>query len=292
MVNAHPPLGINLGMWSLGVLGGVQARAALIATLKATGVWQKGTALWLFKSDTQANALTDIISGLTLTAANSPAWGANTGFTGDGVSAHLIGDTYANWFTPNGFAQNNASVFVWNGNNNTTAGGGALIGTDAAGPTILFNPAHSGDYLAEMRANDTTSDLLPSKSGVVAMGFSRSASGSYTAFINNQKTKVSTASGVIDTTHHLTFLRANTAYSQNQVLAAWIGLPLTDAQSIILLDAVDRYLGSSFDTSGFGLDGAWSWFNGPSGVIIDGVTYVCPITAGGSLVVGAEVPNV
>lgn len=285
---------LGAGFGKMGARGGVSdPKTLLISTLKAAGIWQQGIALWLFKNDTQAHALSDVISGLTLTAANSPAWTPSTGFTGDGVSAHLIGDTYGNWFTTGGFAQNNASVFVWNGNDTTTPGGGALIGTDAAGPTVLFNPAHSVDFLAEMRGNHVTSpDLLPSKSGVNVMGFSRSSSASYTAFLNNQKSKISTASSAIDTTHHLAFLRANTVYGANQILAAWIGLPLSDAQATTLFYAMNSYLGSSFDSSDWGFDGAWTWFNGPSGLVIDGVTYVCPITAGGSVVMGAEVPSV
>jgi hypothetical protein len=260
------------GMGHLGVLGSVNNLAQLLSTLQGSTVWAKLISLYVAQPS-QSETLQDIKGANDLTAVNNPTFTANRGFTGDGVSAHLIGPTYTAGFASGGYAQNNASVGVWSGLDVTTGvggSGGGIIGTDAAGAVVLFNAADA-NYSAAIRANSSPSDNLPAPSAINLVAFSRGASGSYKGFVNKQKSIIATASTGTPGTQRLTFLRSNTTYTTNRIAAAWIGLDLTDDEFAFLVTAVNRYLAAigAFDSSKWGIDGVWTWFNDQRAILLN-----------------------
>lgn len=266
----------------------------LLATLRGSSVWSKLIGYYVFAQPTQAVALQNLKSPGTndLTAVNSPTFSANHGFTGDGVSMHLLGPTFSAGFAPSGYATNNASVGVWKGNNapfGSGGNGGGIVGNSAVGATVLFNNADA-NINAQIRANSAPSDAVPAPKPANLTAFSRGAAGSYKAFINKQKAIIATASTSAPAGVNLTFLRSGTSYTTDQICAAWVGLDLTDAEYATLVDATNVYLSGvgAFDSTDWGVDGAWTWYNDPRAIVISGTPTPGAVTNSGTVVVAQQ----
>ena len=114
----------------------------LIVGLKADGIWGKLDRLWLFAAENIKSALIDIRAADTATAANSPTFTPDRGFTGNGSSTYIISSLNLNSGGLN-YVQDSACLIGWN----NTAGdeGGALVsGGFASAQTTLF-PKYSGN---------------------------------------------------------------------------------------------------------------------------------------------------
>ena len=90
-----------------------RAANQLIVSLIGYGIWSKLDAFWGFCTESQANAVLNWVStSFSITEMNSPAWAANKGYFGNGVTMYL-----KTGFTPSSgthlFTQNSASVSVY-----------------------------------------------------------------------------------------------------------------------------------------------------------------------------------
>lgn len=261
----------------------------LLNTVKSSTVGGKLVGLWVFAQETQESALRNQLNPGTfdLVATNGPTFAVNRGFTGDGVSMHLLGPAFT-LLAQAGFSVNNMSSGVFSISEDRSASL-AIAGTDTAFQPFGFLAADTSRS-AGMRAGTTTTDLLPAANrGIGHVSFSRSSSGSYSGYIDRMKTTIQTSSSSIPGTPRLTYLRAATNYSTAQLAVGWIGAALTDAEYVALDDAITTYLrrvGAYTQTRG--MDGIWTWFNDPRVILVSSTPVVGGITSNGSAVVGRE----
>jgi len=275
---------LGRGFGHLGALGGVGAYAQLINTLRSSTVWSKLSALYVFAVPTQAAAVQNLINPgtLDLTATNSPTFTANQGFTGDGVSMHLIGSAFS---SITGYTTNSHSAGVFSLNTQKTSAIG-IMATDTSSQAFgIASADNSRQGLS--RSATTTNDAIPAaNSGICHMAFSRSSAGSYSQYTDRMKSTASTASVSIPGSAKLTFLRASTTYTLNKVGAAWIGAAITDAEYALLDNALATYLRRvGAYSQPRGIDGAWTWFNDPRVASVNGVPAVAAVTSNGTTAV-------
>lgn len=256
----------------------------LLNTLKASTVWSKLTGFYVFAQPTAAAAVQNLKSPgtLDLVATNSPTFSTNVGFSGDGVSAHLLGPAFS---SITGYTTNSHSAGVFSLNTQKTSSIG-IMATDTSSQAFGMASADTSRQ-ALTRSASTTSDALPAaNSGICHVGYSRSAAGSYAQYTDRMKSLSSTSSVSVPSAAKLTLLRAATTYTLNQVGAAWIGAAITDAEYAALDSALETYLRRVGAYSQVrGSDGVWTWFNDPRVISISGVPVVGAITSNGSPVV-------
>lgn len=272
-------------------LGTAQPLQQFLNRLQTSGAWSKLIVFRLYAQPTAAAGVQNIKSPGTFdtVATNSPTFTPNRGFTGDGVSAHLLGPTFTAMIAA-GISVNNISAGVFSLNTAQVAAIG-ISATDTASQAFGFNSSDSARQ-AGMRVGTTTNDTLPAaNSGICHIAFSRGASGSYSAFIDRMKTTVPTASVSIPGAAKHTALRAATTYNACQIAAEWIGKTLTDADYAELDDILSTYLrqvGAYTQTRG--TDGAWTWFNDPRVILVNGVPVIGAITSNGTPIIARTAP--
>lgn len=112
------------------------AFSTLICSLVSNGVWAKLDVLYVFATNSSANALLNLKSSSYAGTANgSPTFTADAGFLGVDASGTVYIDTGFNPNTASGnYAANSKSLSAWsNTNAASSAGGGAVIGYFVSG---------------------------------------------------------------------------------------------------------------------------------------------------------------
>lgn len=110
---------IDAQAWQAAVRGAGAAvsaqRLALVSAFikgrKASGVWGSLDRLWLYAGENSTQARRDLVARTQASAVNGPAFTANRGYKGDGLSAYI--DTGFNVSTAARFSQNSAGFGGW-----------------------------------------------------------------------------------------------------------------------------------------------------------------------------------
>jgi hypothetical protein len=152
---------VNAVVTNGGTVSGTQQTNVnnLIVSLKANGLFSKLDRLWLFASENEPQALTDIIADSLATKVSTPAFVANRGYTGQDLASptKYIDTGYNPTTGGNVLVQNSAHISGWGVNNiSTPVNGGCLLGYNSnSGPqSCIYAPYLDGnDYC---RINDTT----------------------------------------------------------------------------------------------------------------------------------------
>lgn len=122
---------------------------ALIAGLRADGVWSKLDRLWVFAAENSASALTDMVADSLATAVNSPTFTTDRGYNTNG-SASMYVDT--NFTSGTNYTQDAAHASIWQlsdpGTVNPMIYDGAPSGTN-----FNFYPNAGGTQFWRLNAN-------------------------------------------------------------------------------------------------------------------------------------------
>ena len=155
----------------------------LIKGLKADGIWTKLDRLWLFASENQAQALTDIVADALATAVNSPTFTADQGFTGNNSNAYINSG-----FDPSAgvnYQQNSACLFAWN---NTLGSSKNLLGNTGGPYRHYINPGSGG---VEINNSAGYGYVATEAKGLWLLN--RTGASAYTTDVNGSQTDSSTS---------------------------------------------------------------------------------------------------
>lgn len=221
---------------------------ALIVSLKAAGIWAKLDALYLMAAaDSQAARRNWIGDQYNLTAASSPVFATDRGYTGDGAAARLnTGFTPSSAVTPK-FVQDGACFGLYS---RTAAASAGTLNFDMATPT-------SGGNRADLRCRQSTGGVVGYlNSGAGASGTATDGSGyfavlrSTSALTRVRRNAVELATAAASTStgvpvgQFVLLSDGGTNFSARQLAASFIGGALTDAESNTLATAITTYLSS------------------------------------------------
>lgn len=213
---------------------------ALIVSLKAAGIWTLLDVLYLIAAaDSQAARLNCINPAtFTLSAVNSPAFTADRGYAGDGLSAYV--DTTLNPVTAPSpkIAQNDNSQWVWMrsvgaaastyfGNNNSSVMRSATVSqirnstlTTVTGTTTIANQA--GVVFGAIRTGGASVDVY--RAG---------------AFV---ETLTSASTGLSSNSMSLLARSGSASFNSGQIAFAALGGSLTASQAATLQSCVAAYM--------------------------------------------------
>jgi hypothetical protein len=150
----HSYFDANALTWKTAVIanGGTVSDARLVLVsnliegLKFDGVWAPLDRLWLFAGENSASALTDLVGDTLTTATNSPTFTVDRGYTGDGSSTFISGNSNPTTIGAN-YVRDSACQFAWDVTGGGSSGAGALCGGLTGGAAVNgIGPDNSGTY--------------------------------------------------------------------------------------------------------------------------------------------------
>jgi hypothetical protein len=229
----------------------------LICNLVTDGVWAQLDALYVFATNTQANALLSLVSSTyNATTNGSPQFNADAGFTGVDSSTSVDVDT---GFNPNTatvggcsgvpcFVLNSGHISAWS-NTNTTSGvsGGVMMGAGSTGTAAHFFPKYSGgsgsfelnDLTAiSVAVANSTGHFVNNRTGASAVQAYRNASSIVTGTTASVSLPAATVAVLADHSA-VTGIQFGAA---NQVMAASIGGGLASGDVTHLCHELNTYL--------------------------------------------------
>lgn len=216
----------------------------LIVALKSAGIWAKCDRIYVLAAHEATAALIDwkTPGTDTLTAAGSPTFTVDRGFTGDGVDNKLTGATNYSSFTQ--FTQNSAHLSVWN--RSTGVDDTILIGI-AAAATSFIRPRNALDQLGGFRCNGGATTGGANGSVPDASGFfvsNRIDSTEQKCYRNGTQVGATGAvTSVSPAASPLSILYGNTStFSSSEAAAATVGAGLTSTELTDQYDALLAYL--------------------------------------------------
>ena len=214
-----------------------QAIAALQTTLTAAGVWAKGEELYIFAADTEAQALTNLLTGTTtLSKVGTIPFTARCGFAGNGVDGRLVGRAYS---TMSKLGQNSLASFLYTGSSGTS--GTADFGSSNSGEKILIQAANT-TTTAVLRQNTTNSNSVTIAREWGFRGSSRTGSANYLAQMDDVQTTVTEASVGLPGGNMVIGGVAATGFARRRLMAAGMFSGLSSAELTALRDAVELCL--------------------------------------------------
>jgi hypothetical protein len=201
-----------------------------ILRLKEDGIWSRLDTLWVMAAhDEQAARLNWIAPGtFTLTAANSPAFTADGGFAGDGISKHLTGPL---WSALTKFTLNDAHVSTWiGGGTNAAVTTKASIASTGGSATTLIVPRSATDTLI-MGLNGGSASFQSGRSAVIGdFAISRTASNAVQGYVNGTQVSALTTASTSVNAATISLMRSVTNYSDFLLRVTDIGASLTSQQ--------------------------------------------------------------
>lgn len=172
----------------------------------------------------------------TLTKNGSLTFTADRGYAGDGSTGYL--DTVIAVNKLDHFVQNDAALFAWTGDNQSTNGSFA-IGTAATNSRYRVNPRDASGKLS-VRAQSTTDDLAADADSIGMYGWSRQGGG-YALYVDGASV-ATPGTGTTTLNSTFRFLADGTTFSTRTIQAAWVGAGLTGTEITQLYNAVKTYL--------------------------------------------------
>jgi hypothetical protein len=229
----------------------------LICNLVTDGVWAKLDALYVFATNSSANALLNLVSSTyNATANGSPSFAADAGFTGVDSSTTVDVDT---GFNPNTatvggcsgvpcFLLNSAHISAWS-NTNTTSGvsGGVMMGAGSTGTNTHFFPKYSGGS-GSFEVNTLTAISVAVANSTGHFVNNRTGASAVQAYRNASSIVTGTTASVSLPASTIAVLADNSAVSgiqfgaANQVMAASIGGGLASGDVTNLCHELNTYL--------------------------------------------------
>ncbi len=215
----------------------------LISSLKTAGVWTKLDCLYvLAAADSQAALVNWKNPGtFNLTAAGSPTFSADDGYTGDASSASL-----ATGFTPStaggSYTQDSAHIGAWVLNDITSTSAYSIAHISGSTPQAIMRPrstATQAVWTVNNATAVTTATVTTSAGHTMA---NRSAADAQQIYKDGAElgTSVGASTGLPTSAIHL--LRGFSSFSAHQVAAAHIGGSLGADEVGDLYDALSAYL--------------------------------------------------
>lgn len=219
------------GVWSYAA-----ATASLQATLTDAGIWSKGEELYIFAADTEAEALTNLLTGTTtLSKVGTVNFTARCGFAGNGVNGRLEGRAYS---TMTKLGQNSLADFIYAGSSGVS--GSADFGSSLGGEKILIQVANTATT-AVVRQNTTNANSITIAREWGFRGSSRTGSANYIAQMDGVQSTVTEASVGLPG-GNLVIGGASTVFARRRLMAAGMFSGLSAAEMTILRDAVELCL--------------------------------------------------
>lgn len=217
-------------MQSAGSLPTAGRRTLIDTTVRKlieAGIWPLGKALWVLRAETAIQASVNWItpSASLLVPVNSPVFTANSGYTGDGVSAYIT-----TGFTPSSSSQQAISGELVAGSNSA---GGEISTNDTSSIFTLTLRNTAGTIFGTVQRTNGPTYSLPGSINPYIATVSRGATAARTLYLNGAI--VGTNSTGTDTTAiaALNFLGqpARSSYSVNTLGMAFITDTVTDTQA-------------------------------------------------------------
>jgi hypothetical protein len=172
----------------------------------------------------------------TLVKNGSVTFTADRGYAGDGSTGYLDTAVTLNHLVH--FIQNDASLFAWTGDNQSTNGSFA-IGTASTNSRSRINPRDGSGNLS-VRAQSTTDDTAADGDSIGMYGWSRHGGG-YNLYVDGASVGTP-ATGTAVPNSSFRLLADGTNFSTRTIQAAWIGAGLTGGEVTQLYNAVKTYL--------------------------------------------------
>lgn len=215
-----------------------------IVGLKADGVWARPGWITIFAAhDAQAARLNIKAPSKSYSAANSPAFTVNRGFSGDGVSSYL---TMGEALTADGnYALDNSSAGVWCNLQGSATGLRPQFGKIGSGnPATIIRGHDTAGSNESYVMNDATASVARASTGS-RTGFrvvSRPSAGVKRSYFNGVPTSnlAVSATGISATAHGI--LRHDNIYTDDRIAAAFSGAALSDAEVEALYNRLNTFL--------------------------------------------------
>lgn len=223
----------------------------LVTSLKAEGVWDKLSALWLMAAaDSQAGTLNVISSSYTLSPVNSPVFTADRGFASNGTTSYL--DSALNMVADPKCQLNDSHLGLWC---NVTPG--AITNNVDMGVSSNMPPSdithlrlHDNGSSAVFRVNQNGLSATTDAATATALGHSIATRSSSTAVALYKTGALILNSSVASTAlvnYSLYIGASNTggapaSYINRRYAAAHVGSGLTGANCLALYNALNTYL--------------------------------------------------
>ena len=210
---------------------------ACVSYLKNAGVWARLDVLYLLAAaNSQAARINWKTPGtFTLTEVNSPTFGVDQGYTGNGTDMQL--DTGVNPSTlGGGLTQNDACAFVWGTRVDVS---GAPLGTNAGTGIYIYPRYTDGNYYHKLNTATDTTAASSDGSGLVLSVRTASDAGRIDRNGAQLVTLATTSSALVNSTIRL--LKAGADFYGGKIICAGVGMSLSAAQSASLYQALVAY---------------------------------------------------
>lgn len=229
-------------MAAVGPVGAAQqsATAALVASLKGSGVWPTLDRLWLFASENATQALTDLVARASATAVGGPTFTAGRGYTAASGKYVNSGFNPASG-TPN-YTRNSASYGLWIETADTNAGSRPMGNDSAAASEFVVS---SPNYLFGVnQGSNGASAVAASTTG--CMDSVRTGASATTFYANGVQTATNAIASIAIPSQSFFILASDNAGSPSSSAvrgsAAWIGGSRTPEQGAAVYVALRAYM--------------------------------------------------
>jgi hypothetical protein len=216
-----------------------------IGGLKADGLWAKLDCLYLCAAHDQQAAKLNwkmALFDLADPGATAPAFAANGGFTGDGVTDYLD-STFTPGLSGGVYAQNNCQMWEWVGNDVSAT---AQIDLGNASAQIC---ARSATFVRTRgQSSSNSQSTLPANTSIGMAAWSRNNSANFDVFKNGAliENKVQASSVLVSTPFYLLAQAgvgpAPVSFSARQIRAAGWGSALTAPEMTNLYNRLATYM--------------------------------------------------
>ena len=214
---------------------------ALIAGLKADGIWAKLDALYLMAAHhEQAGRLNMVAPTEVMTPVASPTFTVDRGYNGDGAASYLNDGVSLSARAK--FQLNDASMFVWVNSGATSNSG--LVGSFGSAPDAGIVPARASSSVMRTRFNDGTS-MDSGATVTTPLGLStisRQAAGTYSQYKGNALLATITMASVSVPNNAFNVGRSVGLYNPNRVAAAGLGGGLSAGEVAALHARLNTFL--------------------------------------------------
>ena len=209
------------------------AYTTMICGMVTDGTWAKFDALYIFATDSAANALTNLISSsYPLTAVSSPTFTAASGYVSNGTSSYIT--STLNYSTATNYTQNAGALLAW-ATGGATNDNGCVVGVVGGAFSDYLQPFNFGSVAAgSVNGATAASKTVANATGLVSI--SRTSSANVDVYKNGSTLGSTASASATRNNNTMTILAcaaASSFYAENVGMAGVAGsLSSTDQSNI------------------------------------------------------------
>lgn len=215
------------------------AYKALINGLVADGIFSKLDSLYIFATDTSANALLSLVSATyNATLLGTPTFTADAGYSGCTTSNFIQTNFVPSTALSPKFTQNSATAFAWSNTSGQIAGG--ILGLQSGGNLYIYT-RHTTD-VSFYGTNDATFASVANTDGSGLYAGNRSASNAIQGYKNGSSVMTGSPASTSVGVTTITFGEGNGAGWNGVMMAGGFGQSLSGTEHANLYARIHTYL--------------------------------------------------